>query len=80
MNHLNKTLMANFFGSAATYADDRVTRAPESEKQFWIGRAAAARAASTLDDIRATELVLNLQKTQCGSPAFATLCENLTKM
>jgi hypothetical protein len=77
MNHLNQSLMANFFWSSASYADARATRAPESEKQFWLGRAAAARAAGTLKNISAVELVLKLEKTHCSTPAFATLCENL---
>ena len=76
--HLNQTLMANFFASSASYADTRAIRAPESEKQFWIGRAAAARAAGTLNDIRAVELVLNLEKKHSGTRAFEKLCDNLT--
>jgi hypothetical protein len=79
MNHLNQTLMANFFDASAKYAEQRATLAPESEKPFWLGRAAADRAAGTLKNIRAVELVLNLRTKHSSTPALATLCETLTK-
>jgi hypothetical protein len=78
MNHLKNTFMANFFDASAKYAERRAANAPESERQFWLGRAAADRAAGTLKKIQAVELILNLRKNHSQTPAFATLCENLT--
>jgi hypothetical protein len=72
--------MQNFFGASASYAEKRATLAPESERQFWIGRAAADHAACALNDIRKTELIWKLRKNHCGTPAFAGLCENLRTM
>jgi len=80
MNHLRQTFMANFFDASAKYAEKRATNAPESERQFWLGRAAADRAAGTLKNFRAVELILNLRKKHSSTPAFATLCKNLTTL
>ena len=77
MNSLSQTFMANFFSASGIYAATRATLAPESEKQFWLGRAAASKAAGKLADFRKVELILNLQKKHCSNPAFATLCANL---
>ena len=74
---LRATFTQNFFGASARYAETRATLAPESEKQFWIGRAAADRAAGTLNEIQKVELILKLRKNHCCTPAFAGLCENL---
>lgn len=72
--------MANFFGASASYAETRATRAPESEKQFWQGRAASARACGTLTNIRAVELILKLQQKHCSNPKFSEICETLTTL
>jgi hypothetical protein len=80
MIHLRQTVMANFFSASADYAETRATLAPESERQFWLGRAAADRAAGVLNDIQKVELILKLRKTHCGTVAFAGLCENLQAM
>jgi hypothetical protein len=69
--------MVNFFDASASHAETRATNAPESEKQFWLGRAAADRAAGTLKNFLAVELILKLRKNHCSTPAFATLCDNL---
>ena len=68
---------ANFFGAMAGHYDIRASRAIESERPTWAGLAAANRCASKLNDARAVDLVLKLQRTHAGNPAFIALCENL---
>jgi hypothetical protein len=70
--------MANFFNASARYSMARAVRAPEAERNFWNGRAAAALAAGTLKDFRAVEVILNLQKKHASNPTFTSLCETLT--
>lgn len=69
--------MANFFAASAAYSLKRACRAPETERQFWMGRNAAALAAGTLKDFRAVEVILNLQKKHASNPTFASLCETI---
>jgi len=78
--NLGPSLQANFFGASASYSETRAIRAPESEKQFWLGRAAAARACGIVQNGSAVELVLNLKKKHCSNPKFAELCETLTTL
>jgi hypothetical protein len=80
MSHLNQTLVTNFFGAIAEHDEKRMLRAPQSEKQFWIGRAASNRAAGKSANLRAVEFILKLRRNHCSNPLFATLCQNMEKL
>ncbi len=73
----SQTIRQTFFSELAAFAYTRASRAPDSERPYWLGRVMADRALAKLKSDKVANVILELRTKHCSTPAFFNLCAKL---